>query len=200
MASSAAKKAQGGGGHPHRRWRLSGQVRTTGTIAFNTSVRLLADSVVDSTGGLGVFFARDVDTANSATERSLTVLTRRNTTSTAKNIPTIKFGGSIGANRALGNLNLNFDSAQMIDGRANVRRARRARTFREAFSVAAYAGCFGALASMMLGDWILPFAYNETISGFDHACVTWIFLGCMAALARMDRAPAQPVAASREAR
>jgi len=35
---------------------------------------------------------------------------------------------------------------------------------------------------MMLGDWVLPFAYNQTITGFDNAVFTWIFLGGVAGL------------------
>lgn len=54
--------------------------------------------------------------------------------------------------------------------------------FQEAYAVAAFAGCVGALVGMMLGDWVLPFAYNQTISGFDNAVFTWIFLGGNVAL------------------
>ncbi len=56
------------------------------------------------------------------------------------------------------------------------------RNFEEAFAVATLAGGFGVLTGMMLGDWALPFAYNQTISGFDNACFTWIFLGAMISL------------------
>ncbi len=54
--------------------------------------------------------------------------------------------------------------------------------FQEAYAVAAFAGCVGALVGMMLGDWVLPFAYNQTISGFDNAVFTWMFLGGSIAL------------------
>ncbi len=56
------------------------------------------------------------------------------------------------------------------------------KNFEEAFAVGTLAGCLGVLASMMLGDWVLPFAYNQTISGFDNASFTWLFLGCMISL------------------
>ncbi len=56
------------------------------------------------------------------------------------------------------------------------------RNFEEAFAVATLAGSFGVLVAMMLGDWVLPFAYNQTISGFDNACFTWLFLGGMISL------------------
>ena len=56
------------------------------------------------------------------------------------------------------------------------------RNFEEAFAAACLAGCLAALAAMMLGDWVIPFAYNSTISGFDHSSFTWIFLGGMGSL------------------
>lgn len=65
------------------------------------------------------------------------------------------------------------------------RKLRKRRDFLEAFANATFAGCFAVLVSMMLGDWILPFAYNQTITGFDNACYSWIFLGGMVSLANM---------------
>ncbi|MCL6511060.1 MAG: O-antigen ligase family protein [Anaerolineae bacterium] len=56
------------------------------------------------------------------------------------------------------------------------------RDFREAFAHAALAGCISAIVAMMLGDWVLPFAYNQTITGFDNAIFTWMMLGGMVAL------------------
>lgn len=55
-------------------------------------------------------------------------------------------------------------------------------TFTAGFAAATLAGCVGAMAGMMLGDWVLPFAYNQTISGFDNAAFTWLFLGGMVSL------------------
>jgi O-antigen ligase len=56
------------------------------------------------------------------------------------------------------------------------------RDFEEAFGAAAFAGMFGMLVAMFLGDWVLPFAYNQTITGFDNAVFTWLMLGGMVAL------------------
>ncbi len=56
------------------------------------------------------------------------------------------------------------------------------RNFEEMFSLATLGGCFGVIVGMALGDWVLPFAYNQTIAGFDNAQYTWIFLGCMVSL------------------
>jgi O-antigen ligase len=54
--------------------------------------------------------------------------------------------------------------------------------FMEAYVNAVIAGTAAALVSMMLGDWVLPFAYNQTISGFDNAMFTWLFLGGLLAV------------------
>ncbi len=59
------------------------------------------------------------------------------------------------------------------------------RDFEEAFGVAAFAGLCGVVVAMFLGDWVLPFAYNQTISGFDNAVFTWMMLGAMVALEAM---------------
>jgi O-antigen ligase len=62
-------------------------------------------------------------------------------------------------------------------GRDNCRLVTNRRDFAEAFATATLAGSIAALAAMMLGDWVLPFAYNQTITGFDNASLTWILLG-----------------------
>ncbi len=54
--------------------------------------------------------------------------------------------------------------------------------FEQAFANGVLAGLCGVVVSMMLGDWVLPFAYNQTISGFDNAAFTWILLGAMVSL------------------
>ncbi|MBI1295451.1 hypothetical protein GC175_10905 [bacterium] len=73
-------------------------------------------------------------------------------------------------------------------GMRNCRRLAGKRNFSAAFAAAALGGAVAAMVAMMLGDWVLPFAYNQTISGFDNAAYTWIFLGGMAAQAHiLDR-------------
>lgn len=54
--------------------------------------------------------------------------------------------------------------------------------FEEAFANSVLSANMGVLAAMMLGDWVLPFAYNQTITGFDNASFTWIFLGGLVSL------------------
>lgn len=68
------------------------------------------------------------------------------------------------------------------------RRLKRYRNFEEAFAAATFAGCIGAFGSMMLGDWVIPFAYNQTITGFDHSVYTWLLLGGMVSLYHIVRA------------
>jgi O-antigen ligase len=67
-------------------------------------------------------------------------------------------------------------------GAASRRQLRDRPGFELAFASAAFAGSCGVVVSMMLGDWVLPFAYNQTISGFDNAALTWIMLGAMVSL------------------
>jgi O-antigen ligase len=62
------------------------------------------------------------------------------------------------------------------------------RDFEEAFANAAQGGAIAAMVAMMLGDWVLPFAYNEGIAGFDNASYTWLFLGCLVSLYHIVRA------------
>lgn len=63
------------------------------------------------------------------------------------------------------------------------------RDFHEAFVAIALGGLGASLGAGMLGDWILPFAYNQTIAGFDHASYMWLFVGGLAALAHMLENP-----------
>lgn len=58
-------------------------------------------------------------------------------------------------------------------------------------ALVATGGWVGALAAMMLGDWVLPFAYNVSIVGFKHTIYTWIFLGTLIAVrSLLDAQPA----------
>lgn len=57
-------------------------------------------------------------------------------------------------------------------------------------AIAATSGWVGALASMMLGDWVLPFAYNQGIGGYQYTVYTWLFLGALIACGQMLHVPA----------
>lgn len=63
------------------------------------------------------------------------------------------------------------------------------RLFREAppgflktMALTATSGWIGAQASMFFGDWILPFAYNQTITGYKYTVYSWIFVGVLISL------------------
>lgn len=62
------------------------------------------------------------------------------------------------------------------------RRMRGRDDFIEAFSLAALGGYAGTIIAMGLGDWLVPFVYTQTISGFDYASYTWVLLGAMIVL------------------
>lgn len=57
--------------------------------------------------------------------------------------------------------------------------------FIQAFGVGASAGLLGVIVATGLGDWLLPFAYTQTIAGFDYAVYSWILLGAMVSLHRL---------------
>lgn len=46
-------------------------------------------------------------------------------------------------------------------------------------AIVATAGWIAAQFSMMLGDWILPFLYNQTVAGYAYTVYSWIFLGLL---------------------
>lgn len=56
-------------------------------------------------------------------------------------------------------------------------------------AIVATGGWFGAMASMMFGDWILPFAYNQTITGYRYTVYSWIFLGMLISIRQILSAP-----------
>lgn len=84
-------------------------------------------------------------------------------------------------------------------GRRSLRRRRGRGDFEEVFAAATFSGLVGALVGMMLGDWVLPFAYNETIAGFDNAVLTWVMLGGMVALDGLPPSPLPEIDAQQEA-
>ncbi|RRR72973.1 MAG: O-antigen ligase domain-containing protein [Candidatus Viridilinea halotolerans] len=57
--------------------------------------------------------------------------------------------------------------------------------FLRTVAIIATGGWVGAFASMMLGDWILPFAYNQGIKGYPYTVYSWIFLGLLVSVHRM---------------
>ena len=66
------------------------------------------------------------------------------------------------------------------------RRVRGRGDFLEALANAAFAGTIGSIVIMGFGDWILPFAYTQTIAGYDHAVYSWLFMGTIPVLDRLS--------------
>ncbi len=75
-----------------------------------------------------------------------------------------------------------FFGATTWQGFRLVRRLRGQNNFYEALASAAFAGTLACIFIMMFGDWLLPFAYTQTIAGFDYAVYSWIFMGTIVAL------------------
>ena len=63
------------------------------------------------------------------------------------------------------------------------------RGFESGFSKGAFGGLIGLIVAMQLGDWFIPFVYNQTIVGFQYTVHSWVFLGFLAALALRKPAP-----------
>ena len=59
--------------------------------------------------------------------------------------------------------------------------------FPEALANAAFAGTIGCIVIMGFGDWLLPFAYTQTIAGFDYAVYNWLFMGTIIVLERLTK-------------
>ncbi|MCL4295957.1 MAG: hypothetical protein KJ077_09530 [Anaerolineae bacterium] len=61
--------------------------------------------------------------------------------------------------------------------------------FVEGTANAVLAGTVGAIAAMGIGDWIFPFAYTQTIAGYDYVVYSWLFMGAIVVLDRLYPAP-----------
>jgi hypothetical protein len=61
--------------------------------------------------------------------------------------------------------------------------------FFEAMAAACLAGTLGGLMMMFFGDWIFPFAYTQTIAGFDYSVYNFIFMGAILSLDQMTSLP-----------
>lgn len=63
---------------------------------------------------------------------------------------------------------------------------RKLRTISEGVDRAQVAAVIGALPGLMvalnLGDWLLPFVYNQTIAGFNHSVYSWLMLAMLCGL------------------
>lgn len=54
--------------------------------------------------------------------------------------------------------------------------------FAGGFAAGVAGGFIGAVVAMGLGDWVIPFVYNQGIDGFRYTVHTWIYVGLAAGL------------------
>lgn len=67
--------------------------------------------------------------------------------------------------------------------------------FLQALANGAFAGAVACVVIMGFGDWVIPFAYTQTIMGFDYTVYNWIFVGTLLVIDRLAPAtPAAPIA------
>lgn len=59
--------------------------------------------------------------------------------------------------------------------------------FYECLANAAFAGTIACMVIAAFGDWMIPFAYTQTIAGFDYAVYNWIFMGTIVAVNNLTR-------------
>ncbi|MDM8532213.1 O-antigen ligase family protein [Anaerolineales bacterium HSG25] len=59
--------------------------------------------------------------------------------------------------------------------------------FAEALANACFAGTVSSVITMAFGDWLFPFAYTQTIAGYDYIVYSWIFMGVGLAVDRLVR-------------
>ncbi len=87
-----------------------------------------------------------------------------------------------------------FAAALYVGWRARRRLLARSDPFGAALATGVFAGIIGLLVAMALGDWFIPFVYNQTIAGFDHTVVSWLCIGMLVALDAMSSAPQEEAA------
>lgn len=63
--------------------------------------------------------------------------------------------------------------------------------FLEAAANAALAGTLGCILMMAFGDWLFPFAYTQSIAGFDYAVYNWLFMGTILVIDRLTQPATQ---------
>jgi O-antigen ligase len=71
----------------------------------------------------------------------------------------------------------------LIEGMRLIRET--AKGFLHTLAIIATGGWLGALAAMFLGDWVLPFAYNQTLGGYKYTVFSWLFLGTLISIRQL---------------
>ncbi len=60
------------------------------------------------------------------------------------------------------------------------------------FACGMLGGYGGVVVAMALGDWLVPFVYTQTITGYDYAVYSWIWLGALAGLETLTAGESWP--------
>jgi O-antigen ligase len=68
--------------------------------------------------------------------------------------------------------------------------------FLRAMACAGLAGAIACTVMMGFGDWLIPFAYTQTIMGFDYAIYNWIFMGTLIVVDRLTQPTPAPAAST----
>ena len=68
----------------------------------------------------------------------------------------------------------------------NSSRKQKPATFEQGFTIGAFGAAVGMMPAMWLGDWVIPFAYNQTIFGFNYTGYNWFFIGLVLALGNIQ--------------
>ena len=72
-------------------------------------------------------------------------------------------------------------------GRSGWRACRRWKVgFEGGFAYGAVGAFFGIVVAIALGDWLIPFVYNQTIAGYRYTVHSWVFLGMLVGLAGLS--------------
>lgn len=58
--------------------------------------------------------------------------------------------------------------------------------FEAGFANGMLGGLVGMVVAMALGDWVLPFVYNQGIAGFRYTVHSWVLLGALASMQRLS--------------
>ena len=80
-----------------------------------------------------------------------------------------------------------FFSALLLQGYRLCQRLRGRGDLLEGLANAAFAGTVACVVAMAIGDWLFPFAYTQTIAGFDYVVYSWLFMGMIPVVERMTR-------------
>ncbi len=80
-----------------------------------------------------------------------------------------------------------FFIALAIQGLKVALRVRGRRDFVESLANAAFAGTLGCIVMMAFGDWLIPFAYTQSITGYDYIVYSWLFMGTIVVLDNLTK-------------